>query len=353
MISQIEQTDATAGAIPLSTIQPPVVELNGEGDLPGEAVQPAASRSLEPLPQAERDDHPGDAVAATTPIGEPEPSFGLPVHPVCDLFPLMTEFELEKLAGDIKSNGLAHPVVMHEGKIIDGRNRLLACKKVGVKATFINWREMYSGPMSLSQWIWSVNAERRHLTVDQIAMVHAALHSWQEKESARLRQIKAGSQQGEHGKEGGRCKIKPLPSISSEGVSTSIDYPTPDTGKDRSGETSVKLAREAGVSEYKMRQALNVMDDPALVKEVTAGKTKLRTAAKRAKAKKIGASIDPLKPRKAASPVAATPGSKSSFAISDTVNSIMSRVDEALDKATDDERKLFLKELIATLKTRK
>jgi hypothetical protein len=46
-------------------------------------------------------------------MAEPEvPVEGLfsgEVHPVADLFPMMTDDELDDLAGDIKANGQIHP----------------------------------------------------------------------------------------------------------------------------------------------------------------------------------------------------------------------------------------------------
>jgi hypothetical protein len=54
-------------------------------------------------------------------------------HPLADLFPMMGEAELSALAADIKAHGLREPIVLHEGLILDGRNRLKACEIVGVR----------------------------------------------------------------------------------------------------------------------------------------------------------------------------------------------------------------------------
>jgi ParB-like chromosome segregation protein Spo0J len=43
-----------------------------------------------------------------------------PVHPVADLFPMMTNEELDDLAADIKANGLIQPIVVDkDGFLID------------------------------------------------------------------------------------------------------------------------------------------------------------------------------------------------------------------------------------------
>lgn len=79
----------------------------------------------------------------------------------------MSEDELQDLADDILSNGLLHPIVTHEGKILDGRNRLAACAMAGVKPRFEEWKN--SG--SATEWVISANLMRRHLTASQRAVI--------------------------------------------------------------------------------------------------------------------------------------------------------------------------------------
>jgi hypothetical protein len=57
-------------------------------------------------------------------------------HPVAAIFPLMPEDELAALAEDIKVNGLRLKIALYQGKILDGRNRYLACLRSGVKPLF-------------------------------------------------------------------------------------------------------------------------------------------------------------------------------------------------------------------------
>jgi hypothetical protein len=49
-------------------------------------------------------------------------------HPLAECFPLLPLVELQTLALDIAKNGLIHPVVIFEGKILEGRNRYRACQ---------------------------------------------------------------------------------------------------------------------------------------------------------------------------------------------------------------------------------
>lgn len=91
-------------------------------------------------------------------------------HEYADIFPLIAETELQSLSDDIKANGLLHPVITFNGKILDGRNRYLACMKAGVDPRF----EEFSGNDALS-FIISENLNRRHLNESQRAIVAARL----------------------------------------------------------------------------------------------------------------------------------------------------------------------------------
>ena len=83
----------------------------------------------------------------------------LRLHPACKLSQLPKD-ELKALAADIKANGLQNSIVLYEGKILDGRNRWLACKIAKVKPTFVQW----NGSGSPVAWVISENFVRRHLT---------------------------------------------------------------------------------------------------------------------------------------------------------------------------------------------
>lgn len=60
-------------------------------------------------------------------------------HPACLLFPPIGDEELQALAADIKRRGLLHPIITHEGLILDGRNRLAACEIAGVEPSYEEW----------------------------------------------------------------------------------------------------------------------------------------------------------------------------------------------------------------------
>jgi N6-adenosine-specific RNA methylase IME4 len=95
-------------------------------------------------------------------------SHNLQDHPVANIFPLLSEEELKELAQDIKDNGLKQTIVLHEDKILDGRNRYRACKLACVEPRF----EKFKGD-SAASFVISMNLKRRHLSASQRGMVGA------------------------------------------------------------------------------------------------------------------------------------------------------------------------------------
>jgi hypothetical protein len=102
----------------------------------------------------------------------------LEVHPIAGMFPLMQGREFEELVEDIRANGLRTPILLDsQRRILDGRNRLRACRAAGVEPQFAIW-EGGGSPLDL---IVSLNLRRRHLNESQRAMLAAKL-----KETMRL-----------------------------------------------------------------------------------------------------------------------------------------------------------------------
>ena len=85
-------------------------------------------------------------------------------HEIADLFPLIEGDEFKLLCGDIEKEGLNHPVILLDDKILDGRNRYRACIEVGIEPRY----EKFEGEDPLA-FVLSENLHRRHLTVSQRA----------------------------------------------------------------------------------------------------------------------------------------------------------------------------------------
>lgn len=59
--------------------------------------------------------------------GLPHNGDELPFHPIASVFPLMERQAIVDLKNDIAKHGLLEPIVLLDGKVLDGRNRFLAC----------------------------------------------------------------------------------------------------------------------------------------------------------------------------------------------------------------------------------
>jgi protein gp37/ParB-like chromosome segregation protein Spo0J len=89
------------------------------------------------------------------------------IHPAADLFPMVEGDELQELCADIKERGLQQPIVVwHDGSLLDGRNRLMACYRTNQEVVL----ERYEGDDPV-QFSLSANLHRRHLNAGQRAIV--------------------------------------------------------------------------------------------------------------------------------------------------------------------------------------
>jgi len=94
------------------------------------------------------------------------------IHPAADLFPMMGNAELAALAADIVASGLRESVKLAEdGSVLDGRNRLAACRLAKVEPVFET--VLVDDPVA---YVVSANVMRRNLSKQQAAI--AAAESW-------------------------------------------------------------------------------------------------------------------------------------------------------------------------------
>lgn len=110
-------------------------------------------------------------------------------HPAANVMPLIEGSEFDTLVNDIREKGLLTSIVLLDGMILDGRNRYRACLEAKVKPKFVQ----YKGDLEVFDYVWSLNAERRHLSAGQRAMAVSEIkrmrNEWQKRdELAKLNQ---------------------------------------------------------------------------------------------------------------------------------------------------------------------
>lgn len=164
-------------------------------------------------------------------------------HSFASVLPLMGQIETDELAADIQGNGLREPIVLFEGRILDGRNRYRACKIVGVEPRF----KEFNGEGDPVDFIVSVNIKRRHLTTAQRQMVAAKLANLPRGDKRRFAEHSSQTAKLQNGKTVAQA-AKEL-EVSPRGVMTAKEVlrtaPPEEIEKIERGEKTVsKVARE-------------------------------------------------------------------------------------------------------------
>jgi DNA modification methylase len=121
-------------------------------------------------------------------------------HPAACIFPMMPDDELQSLADDIAKHGLREPVVMFDGKVLDGRNRSAACAIAQVKPKTIEFNGSASDALS---FVWSKNRTRRHLSSSQAAIADAKRAQLDEEYQKAIAATEAAQPKGGRPKTGG------------------------------------------------------------------------------------------------------------------------------------------------------
>jgi ParB-like chromosome segregation protein Spo0J len=201
---------------------------------------------------------------------------GYKVHPAASFFPLIEGEEFDALVMSIKTVGLMNPIVLQDGMLIDGRNRLRAILELQSNHSSIKilTKELETDVKSISEYIFDTNIQRRHLTPDQMASIGYEILPMiqQEREAKRAAtQFRAGVSGNPTGKVKEQVAVKPSP-------------PAPRDSKKKDEQSTVgQIAKVAKVSHHKARQMVAVakaIEAGELPKEtadkIKSGKTKLK-----------------------------------------------------------------------------
>ena len=183
--------------------------------------------------------------------------FDLPAHPAAEMFPMMSDDEIEDMALGIMDHGLRLPVWLYDdaelGRVVlDGRNRIAACRLAEVEPEF----RVYDGDDPAS-FVAEMNIKRRQLTTSQRAMMAAQIAPLVAAD-ARARQARTHLN-GQH-----------FPVV--------MDPSPPET----SGKTRQILAKQVGVGEAIIGKAIAIQRDaPEFAPEVLDGSLTVEAAYQR------------------------------------------------------------------------
>lgn len=117
-------------------------------------------------------------------------------HSAADVLPMMDGASYDAFKADIATHGQREPIVLHEGRIVDGRNRYRACRELGIEPTTTEW----DGKGSLVSFIVSVNLHRRDLSASQKAMAAAEFLPMLESEAKQRQRDSGGDKKSESAK---------------------------------------------------------------------------------------------------------------------------------------------------------
>jgi len=91
------------------------------------------------------------------------------IHPLANKTPKMTKLEYNALEESIRDIGQLQPAVFYRNKLLDGRHRLLVCKKLGIQLEYINLQSNITLE-EVEQMVTTGYENRRHQTPTQKAI---------------------------------------------------------------------------------------------------------------------------------------------------------------------------------------
>jgi len=194
-------------------------------------------------------------------------------HPIADIWPLLSDEELQELAEDIKQRGLLNPIVLYEGKILDGRNRFKACQLAGIVPKTLQ----YEGDEPIAHAL-ALNEKRRHLTKSQRAALAVEIEPMFEAEAKKRQQAAGGNHNPEgrnqHTEEELRTLVEKIPQATKN---------EPKKPKEKSRQ---QAAKALDTNERYVSQAKKIRNEaPEVFEDVKQGKLTLQQATKATKAK--------------------------------------------------------------------
>lgn len=216
---------------------------------------------------------------------------GFQVHPLANRlpFPLMNGKDFDQLVESIADLGVQLPVVMHEGMLLEGRNRaraveVLRSRGLDVDLPTVPWQSA-RGETPL-EFVFLANATRRQLAADQIAVLMASAALEEIRAACAARQKASRFQRRVQGAANEAAALNSAPPRGPAPEDNAVDRPS---NSDRFQQSAVgRLATLAGVSRHTAEQAVRLVDDVAAglvpqedLDRVLAGEVPLRKVSRR------------------------------------------------------------------------
>ena len=187
-------------------------------------------------------------------------------HKIANIFPLFSDGQLLSLSEDIKRNGLKDDISLYEGRILDGRNRYLACIKAEVEPEY---REFVGDYLEAVGFVWSKNLHRRHLDSSQAAMAEVKRARMVEEYAAKVERIKEEARERQDQttrlNRDDKGRLAPVSQLIAEQVEPDSD---PNTRR-----TDAIRAKAAGTNRSYLREAEKIVaEHPEHVEAIEQGK---------------------------------------------------------------------------------
>lgn len=106
---------------------------------------------------------------------EKTPDHPIRFHPAAEIFPWIDGTEYREFVEDIRANGVLDPIVFIGDEILDGRNRYMAARELGIEYP----RIQYEGDDPVG-YVIAHNLRRRHLSSSQKSMAAARIAKLQQ-----------------------------------------------------------------------------------------------------------------------------------------------------------------------------
>lgn len=106
-------------------------------------------------------------------------------HDYANLFPMLDAAAQDNLRADIQAHGVREPIIIFAGRILDGRNRYMAARDLGLDFPVVDFDGTDADALA---YVLSTNLHRRHLTESQRAAVAAKLANMRDGDVSRFSQ---------------------------------------------------------------------------------------------------------------------------------------------------------------------